>query len=157
MLDSTRHGLEYANKACKSNNYPYVYWEGVQTRRSLVKSTKGWLVKKSTVYSFLNTRLNEAGFNKKEKEDFLSFWSAELKKTSHENYFIYFLQNKNVDTYLPMRVSPQPAHTNRIYMVAQPVSDNFIYPQPQTLTKIRRSKFTVVEWGGTVINKPLTD
>ena len=85
------------------------------------------------------------------KKEFLRYWITKLSKKGHKKYHIYFLQDEEVDNYLPMNVKPKPDSINRIYIVAKPVNKNYnIKPEPQKLRAIQRKGFTLVDWGGMV-------
>lgn len=151
-IDSNKFGLEYANNACKNNNYPYIYWDGKQTIKPIPKKEQGWMVKKEDLNKFLSEKLDYVGFNKAEKQEFLEYWVTKLSKINSKQYFIYFLQNKEVDNYLPMNVNPQPDSSNRFYIIAKPLNTSSNKtPRPQQLQKMIRKGFTLVDWGGSVL------
>jgi len=148
-LNSTQFGLEYAKSACKNNDYPYVYWDGIQTAKPIPTKNQGWIVDKKDLPDFLAEKLEYVGFNKAEKEEFLRYWTKKL--SNNDKYFIYFLQGKDVDDYLPMQVTPKPDSINRFYILAKPVNSTKADLQPQKLDKFKRKGFTLVEWGGSVL------
>lgn len=149
VFDPKQFGLEYAQSACNNNLYPYIYWEGSQSARNVPESTLGWVVKKKNIADFLSKRLEDAGFNSREKSDFLSYWVPALLEKGEKSYFIYFLQNEEVENYIPMSVKPQPDSINRFYMVASPKIP-CKKTSPQKLDKMIRNGFTLLEWGGQV-------
>lgn len=152
-LEHKKVGFEYTQKACKENNYPYVFWDGIQLTKFLPKKQNGWVVKQSEIVPFLNEKLNKIGFNNSEKVDFIEYWQYKLNQHNSKYYFICFLQNEEVDKYVPMHVSPKPDSTNRILMIAQPINKPFKVKE-QNLQKITRKGFALVEWGG-VLKKGL--
>lgn len=149
-LDKNKFGLEYAPKACKENNYPYIFWEGETTRKPVPDSKEGWVVETGNLQGFFNEKLDYIGFNKAEKEEFIRYWTTVLAEKQVKSYFIYFLQTKEVNELAPMTVEPKPTSINRIYMVANPLKDKIPTRQPQKLEKFKRKGFTLVEWGGSI-------
>ncbi len=147
-------GLEYAKKACLTNNYPYIYWDGLQLSKSIPTSKRGWIIKKSDIQDFLSEKLESLKFNQKERYDFLKYWGSTLTNSSAKSYFIYFIQNEAVDKYLPMKVSPRPDSSNRLYMVAKEFKTEIaLKVKPQKLKPIKRKGFTIIEWGGILIKQ----
>lgn len=101
-IDERVFGLEYAKKACIANNYPYIYWDGIQLLKLIPQKDEGWAVKTEQIYGFLNDKLSEIGFNKSEKQEFLNYWTKRLSNQAQKSYKIYFLQNEEVDEFLPI-------------------------------------------------------
>lgn len=148
-LESSRFGFEYAKDACKNNNYPYIFWEGEQITKLLPKKNDGWVVAKSEINKFLNEKTDEIGFNKNEKSEFIRYWSYALNNKKSNYFFIYFIQNSEVDKYAPIYVKPQPDSTNRILMIVRPI-EKPIKCKKQKLETFKRDGFTLVEWGGSI-------
>lgn len=152
-LKNPQHGFEYAYRACENNKYPYIFWEGTQVTKQIPNKNQGWLVKKSDVEKFLNSRLDEMAFIKTEKKDFLDYWQDKLNSVNSNYFLIYFLQNNEVDKYAPMQIKPKPDSINRILMIVQPLDKPVKVKVVQSLLKISRKGFSVVEWGGTIKKK----
>lgn len=149
-IESNKFGLEYAKKACETNNYPYIYWDGINLLKQAPKKKEGWVVKSSEMQRFLEKKLDYVGFNRSEKTEFLNYWVPKLSKG--EFYFIYFVQDEEVDSYLPMQVKPVPDSSNRFYIIAKKLKKKpGTLPKPQTLVKFARKGFTLVDWGGSVL------
>lgn len=151
VLDKNEFGLEYAQKACTENNYPYIFWDGVQRTKSFLNTTKGWIVKKVKIKGFLEQKADLIGFNRQEKSEFVRYWTKKLSDIDSEYFHIYFLQNAQVNSYLPIKVKPVPDSYNRVLIIAKPLkSVTKKEIEPQHLVKISRKGFTLVEWGGVV-------
>lgn len=151
-LKQNKVGFEYAYNACKNNSYPYIFWDGRQITKSIPQSKEGWIVKQTEIQNFLNEKLDKMEFNIAEKKDFISYWQYKLHKRNAKYYFIYFLQNEEVNNYAPMNVSPKPDSINRILMIVQPVNKPYEVKE-QKLEKISRKGFALVEWGGILEKK----
>lgn len=143
-------GFEYAQEACRTNLYPYIYWDGTVIGK-LPQKTLGWSVKKENISDFLNEKADEIGMNKNEKTEFVRYWANIIQNYPANDFRIYFLQNEEVDNYIKLKVSPMPDSWNRMQIVITPISQN-IKSEPYPLEKIERKGFTLVEWGG-IINE----
>lgn len=146
-LKQNKVGFEYAYNACINNNYPYIFWDGRQITKPVPKKQEGWVINQSEIQTFLNEKLDKIGFNSTEKIDFISYWQYKLHQQNSKYYFIYFLQNEEVDDYAPMNINPKPNSINRILMIVQPIGKP-IKVNEQKLQKISRRGFSVVDWGG---------
>lgn len=148
-INSAKFGSEYAKDACQNNAYPYLYWAGTSTNRPYPVITKGWIVDKSNVSTFMNNTLDTIGFTSKEKSDFLSYWIPKMLSHNTPYYRISFLQNAEMDEIAPMKVNPIPNHYYRYFLDYIPLNAKpSVSIQPQTLNKIQRNGFILVEWGG---------
>ncbi len=150
----TTFGFEYAQTACKTNNYPYIYWDGDKFLKKPPKKLLGWSVKKENIKPFLTQKADEMAMNKAEKTEFVRYWSEIISNYPATDFRIYFLQNEEVDDWIKLTVSPKPDSWNRIEVVFTPVQPN-TKSTPYALKKIKRNGFTMVEWGGIIIDKDL--
>lgn len=148
----TTFGFEYAQTACKANNYPYIYWDGNKFIKEVPKKLLGWSIKKENIREFLNEKADEMAMNTAEKTEFVRFWSEIISNYPATDFRIYFLQNEEVDDWIKLSVSPKPDSWNRIEVVITPIQPN-TQSTPYTLKKIKRQGFTMVEWGGIIIDK----
>jgi len=149
VIDIKKFGSEYAGSACQNNSYPYLYWAGTSTNRPYPVITKGWIVSRTDVSSFMNKTLDTIGFSSQEKSDFLSYWIPQMMLHNSPYYRISFLQNSEMNEIAPMKVSPIPDHYFRYFLDYLPLDAKpSIQLQPENLTKIVRDGFTLIEWGG---------
>jgi internalin A len=148
-IDDTKKGSEYAKGACKKNIYPYLYWAGNIYSQDYPVIDKGWIVEKKNIATFLQQKITEMGLNPQEKADFLDYWQPELIAKNTPYYRVSFLQTNELNELFPMQVTPQPDTTFRIFLDYTPLMAKPItLIQPQTLNKLTRNGFTMVEWGG---------
>ena len=153
QIDSREKGSEYAAAACQSNTYPYLYWAGNVASREYPEINRGWVVGQNDLGSFIKSKLIEVGLNEQEQGDFLSYWLPELQSKAAPYYKISFLQTKQLNEIFPMTVTPTPETSFRIFLDWQPlIAKPQTLPKPQTLDRLVRKGFTLVEWGG--IKKP---
>ena len=148
-LPYNEFGFEYSKKACEANAYPYIYWDGVQLLKPLPNKELGFIVSKDDIDNFLNDKADIMKFNSDEKAEFVSYWSYRMKGTGWDNFRVYFLQNEEVDEYLPINVSPKPTSSNRIQIIISKAEGNEEIGE-QPLIPISRTGFTLVEWGGVI-------
>ncbi len=150
IFDTDHVGSKYAKNACQTNNYPYIYWSGNRLGADYPKQNQGWIIAKSEIPNFLNTKLDELGFNKTEKSDMIEYWLPYLQARKGEYFRLSFLQNTELNQFLPTQISPKPDRYFRVFLDW----DNFdqkpgVTIEPQVLQKlINRSGFMAVEWGG---------
>lgn len=148
-LPYNEFGFEYSKKACEVNAYPYIFWDGVQLMKPLPNKELGFIVSKDEIDNFLNDKADIMKFNSDEKAEFVSYWSYRMKGTGWDNFRVYFLQNEEVDEYLPIKVSPKPTSSNRIQIIISKAEGNEEIGE-QPLIPIARTGFTLVEWGGVI-------
>ncbi len=148
-IDSVRKGSEYAKGACLIKTYPYLYWAGRSLLNKYPEVKGGWIVKKEDLSSFMDDKLNEIGLNYREKSDMLSYWMPEMLGKNAPYYKISFLQTPEMNNLIPMSVIPQPDTVFRIFLDYTPLDTRpDLNLQPQSLLKLNRNGFTLVEWGG---------
>jgi len=151
LLDKTKTGSEYAPRACLTNKYPYIYWSGKSLYGTYPQTEGGWVVEKNNVGKFLTEKLEKAGLTPSESKDMTDYWVPEMMKKDMPYYRISFVQTDQMNDFIPMTVNPQPDTVLRIFLQYEPlISKPGIIPQPQTLNKVSRNGFTLIEWGGLI-------
>ncbi len=148
-LPYNEFGFEYSKEACKINKYPYIYWDGIQTKKTLPEKKEGFIVKNKDIVKFLSAKADEIGFIKAEKKEFVRYWTQKMQEKNWKYYRVNFLQNEEVDNYLPIYVNPQPDNSNRVEIIIKKGQKNTKI-QEQKLIPFKRDGFTLIEWGGTI-------
>lgn len=149
QIDFTKRGSEYAKKACETNNYPYLYWAGNVYSQEYPTIDKGWIVAKNDLNNFLQNKLSEIGLNQKEKKDFIEYWLSDMLTKNSPYYRLSFLQTSQLNSLFPMTVNPKPDTVFRIFLDYLPLDQKPVKEiLPQSLNKLIRYGFTLVEWGG---------
>ncbi len=123
-----------------------LFWEGNLTHANY-NTSKGWVIKGWEVREFLYEKLTEIGLNTKEKSDFIMFWYPKLQKYP---YIQITFAGEDYNQSAPLKITPKPDSLLRVFMVAQPL-DAPKKIEPQTLDRFQRKGFSVVEWGGTIV------
>lgn len=110
---------------------------------------EGFVVAGSDIASFLEEKLAILGLTAKEANEFIIYW---LPKMEHNKFnYIYFETASEIEDNMPLKVTPTPDSIIRIMMDTKPLDEKITIPEQQ-LTSPIRTGFTVVEWGGTIIN-----
>ncbi len=138
----------------KGKNYPYLFYEGLLSEKLKFSQEKGRyfgnIIKKDSIINFLEKTLSELAFNEKEQTDFITFWGPRM--SSYEKVFVQFLIGEEYDKISSLKINPKPDNLRRIYIIFSEISDaNSIDFECQKFYPIKRSGFTVLEWGGSEI------
>ena len=75
------------------------------------------------------------------------FWYPKLQNYPYVQ--VTFVRNEYSET-AKLDISPKPDSLLRVFMVAKPLSEYKKIPE-QTFETFQRKGFSVVEWGGTII------
>lgn len=148
-------GIAHPNGDIRIGNetFNYLFWEAVQSiTAEVINPNKGSIIKGSEATRFLTDQLDSFGLNSKEKADFITFWGPKLAK--NEFNYVYFVMNEEADYFGELSISPRPDNIYRLYILTCPIVNpsDFYYLEPQLIESINRKGFTVIEWGGSVID-----
>ncbi len=125
--------------------YYCLYWEGV-TEKALDLS-RGACVRGEDTAAYLEWALAEMGLTAREANEFIIYWLPQLQENA---YNLISFQGKAYTDAAKLNVTPAPDSVLRVYMVAKPLSEP-IDVEPQEFEPFVREGFTVVEWGGSII------
>lgn len=152
----------------KPLTYPYLYYEAILDEVFVEKT--GFLVPGPDLKNWFLSTLPTLGLNKTETADFIDYWMSRLNK-NQPYYFVHFLSDQQIEQLEPVTIKPlnhtlnlplttlnkplTPDTAIRIRPYFKPLSaqaaDNLqITPQSLT-TPPQRSGFTLVEWGGILV------
>ncbi len=109
--------------------------------------SEGFIVRGSEIREFLYEKLTDIWLNTKEKSDFIMFWYPKLQ--NYKYIQITFAGKEYVER-AKLNIIPTPDSLLRIFMVAKPLSEPINIPE-QKIESFHRIWFTVVEWGGTIV------
>ncbi len=131
------------------NNKTYygLYWEGLNNISTNFED--GFVVKKDNIISFLEEKLNILGLNEREANEFIVYWLPILEQNDYN--LIRFATLDEINDQMPLDINPRPDSLIRVLMEFKPLEQN-ITVKEQLLTTPQRTGFTVVEWGGTIMN-----
>lgn len=132
-------------------NYPYLFWEGEQQLGQLADYSTGFVVEKANVTTFLEEKLTAMGLNTKEQTDFITFWGPRM--SAAEKGFAQFIFNTDYDRIATLNITPAPNAIFRVYLLWTPLDGaTELHPQAQQMESVDRSRFYVIEWGGSELN-----
>jgi hypothetical protein len=127
-------------------DYPYLYWEGNPKEYNFDLSS-GFVIKGSDTAAFLSKELAIIGLNKSESSAFLQYW---VPRMQHNKYTLIHFAGSDYTSVAKLTISPKPDSLLRVFMVEEPLAKP-VNVTPQTFTTFKRTGFTAVEWGGTVL------
>lgn len=133
--------IEYAGM-----EYNYLYWEGDTKHRT--DFSTGFCIAGEDSEKFLEEKLGILGLNRKEANEFIVYW---LPQMEHNKYNLISFDIKEYNEYAKLNINPQPDSIIRVYMSLKPLNEK-IDIQEQILETPERKGFTVVEWGGSLLN-----
>ncbi len=136
--------------------YPYLFWEGTISSLEYDKVDKvrsGSMIQSNEVVTFLESSLEQMGFNETEKTDFITFWGPRI--VAHNFSFVQFVIDEDYESQIAsLNIEPKPDANRRVYMKFTGYEiDPQIESVPQTFESFQRTGFTLLEWGGTEIGQ----
>jgi len=122
--------------------YYQLFWEGAS--QHVYNMDKGFVVKGSETAEFLDDKLAALGLNRREANEFITYWLPELEQNAYN--FIHF-STSEYEQQAQLNVQPNPDTQIRVFMVYQPLQQ-WREVSPQVFKTPTRKGFTLVEWGG---------
>ena len=123
-----------------------LYWKGNGHKAKREKD--GFVIKGEETIEFLEEKLEVLGLNEREADEFIIYWLPRLENNKYN--YIRFETMEEIDSYMPLEISPKPNSVIRILMNFKAL-DKKIKVKEQELVTPSRTGFTVVEWGGSII------
>jgi len=136
-------------KGIIDNKYEYLFYE-VALNSSLDLPNEGWVVKIKELNQWFDKTLPKLGLKEKEIKDFKDYWLKELK--GYPYFKIKVLSEKFLNDNLAIRIKPNPDKMIRVILVFEGIKQEEEITEPIIKTP-KRKGFTVVEWGGILINE----
>lgn len=109
----------------------------------------GFVVSKDNIASFLEEKLSILGLNARESQEFIIYWLPKMQ--DFEYSFIRFQPTEEIDENMPLYFSENPDTLIRVFMEWKGLDKPF-ETNGQILEPVNRNGFTIVEWGGTVLD-----
>ena len=128
--------------------YYCLYWEGMQTTEW--DFSTGFCVKGEDTAAFLEWALAEQGLTAREANEFIIYW---LPLMQENPYNVISFQTDAYTDGAVLEITPTPDSLLRVFMAYYP-SDEAVEIAPQAFDTPARDGFTVVEWGGSPVQKP---
>ena len=108
----------------------------------------GFIVQGKDTITFLEEKLAILGLTEREAEEFIVYWLPKLEANKYN--YIRFATLEEINANMPLNFSVEPDTLIRVLMTYKGL-DKPIDIKEQTLEKVERKGFVVVEWGGTEI------
>lgn len=124
-----------------------LFWEWNWVDASVFDLSKWFIVRGTDIREFLYTKLTAIGLNTKEKSDFIMFWYPKLQNFP---YVQITFAGKDYTDLAKLDIHPKPDSLLRVFIVAKPLTESIQIPK-QNITPFERKWFSVVEWGGTIV------
>ena len=128
--------------------YPYLFWDGIFEEYPGYDLSTGFVVEGEKTVEFLENILAQMGLIPKEYNEFIVFWAPLMKNNPYN--FIHFA-GVEYDEMAKLTITPEPDSILRVFMLYSPLNRK-IEVTPQKIIPFDREGFTVVEWGGYLIN-----
>ena len=129
------------------NSYGYLFYEAL-VKKSAFQTEEGFFVPAEKRDETFRRILTAYGFNEQEITDFVAYWSEYLADGAA--YIMYPLLTDGVDAAMKVTFSATPDSIYRIWF-GFAVYDGGKIKAPE-ITPIVRRGFTVIEWGGAVLD-----
>ena len=128
--------------------YYALYWEGSQ--RSEWDFSRGFCVRGEDTAQFLEWALSAQGLSPREANEFIVYW---LPLMQENEFNVISFQEESYTDGAALKITPTPDSTLRVFMAYYP-SETEVEIEPQELSCTDRQGFTVVEWGGSCVDRP---
>ena len=129
------------------NSYGYLFYEALVKKKAF-QTEEGFLIPADNRDETFRRILTAYGFNEQETADFIEYWSDYLKGGT--DYLMYPMLTDGVDAAMPVSFSVKPDSITRIWFGFALYGGGGI-KNPE-ITPIERKGFTVVEWGGAILD-----
>jgi len=128
--------------------YYALFWEGKPHKQIIPKD--GFVIAGKETAAFLEEKLAYLGLNRKEANEFIMYW---LPRMEENNYNFIHFSGKQYEEQAALIINPKPETIIRVMMLTQALESKINIPlQDLTTLKNKRKGYTVVEWGGSLIN-----
>jgi hypothetical protein len=128
--------------------YYALFWEGKPHKQIIPKD--GFVIAGKETAAFLEEKLAYLGLNRKEANEFIMYW---LPRMEENNYNFIHFSGKQYEEQAALIINPKPETIIRVMMLTQALEYKINIPlQDLNSLKNKRKGYTVVEWGGSLIN-----
>lgn len=135
-------------KYLKTNQNLYsLYYENRTTMNYKIEK-EGFCIEGKNTAIFLEDKLAKLGLTEREKEEFIIYWLPKLENNKYN--YIRFASKEEIDTDMPLNITPLPDTTIRVLMTFKGLNRPVDVKEQKIITP-EREGFVAVEWGGTEI------
>lgn len=126
-------------------SYDYLFYEAIIPDSLIPEQNTGYVVAYAKLADLFATLLPKLGLNQKEQQQFSHYWLEALPKNPY--YLISLVPDETLQNISPLTIIPQPDTLIRVDVQFKPL-DKHLDIAPPILSQVKRTGFTVVEWGG---------
>ena len=126
--------------------YNYLFWEGLDDIQ--FDFSTGYCIKESDTAEFLETELSKHGLNRKEVNEFITFWLPQMEQNK---YNIISFQKETYTDNAKLNINPNPDTIIRVFMAFKLSNKYVSISAPKETKTPQRNGFTLVEWGGSKV------
>ncbi len=126
-----------------NNRYSYLFYEC--TNPDVYQRNAGWIVSRDSLQTFFSDNLLKAGFNDREKVDFLEYWIPRLVEFPY--YIIYPQFPDILDKVIQLNFSHKPDNILRLFYLIEGSKISTIELEVPMIPDFNRKGFVVAEWG----------
>ena len=126
----------------------YLFYEAIVPDENFQKET-GWVVNANNRMNDIVRILDDYKFNEQEKKDFIDYWVNKLDVD--KDYIFYPQETEIVDLIMPLVTSIKADEEYRIWFYMEE-KENQVVTKPKNIEVISRNGFTIVEWGGILLD-----
>lgn len=129
--------------------FDYLWWESTSQPVNIKNS--GFIVERDTLERDIRKKLEQAGLNIKESDQFVAYWLPKMYELDTDKFYITFIFNEEVDQIANLEIEPNPDNVYRIFMFYRPFHEEDLSIREGLIKEANRQGFYVVEWGGGLI------
>lgn len=132
----------------EGKEYYALFWEG--TPKSQLDVKDGFIIPGNETVTFLEEKLAYLGLNRREANEFIMYWLPRLETNP---YNLIHFAGSDYERLAELQITPQPETIIRVMMLTQPLQFKIDFPLQDisALKKVRKG-YTVVEWGGSIVD-----
>jgi len=123
--------------------YDYLFYESKNP--DAYQYDSGWIVGSDKLESFFSNNLLQAGFNEREKDDFIEYWIPRL--TDYPYYIVYPQVADDIGKVIRLKISESPDKMLRLFYVIKGTTETNHKLTVPTIPQFKRTGFFVTEWG----------
>ena len=128
--------------------YYGLLWEGIPNKAWAIEN--GFVVSGKETITFLEDKLAYLGLSRREANEFIIYW---LPRLENNPYNLIHFSGRAYEALAKLEISPLPETIIRVMMLSKPLNEKIRFPL-QDLSELKKTRkgFTVVEWGGCVLD-----
>lgn len=126
--------------------YSYLFWDGFTDVE--YDFSQGFVVAGSDTEEFLVEKLAYLGLTPKEYNEFIVYW---LPQMILNPYNLIAFQGEAYTDNAVLTITPEPDSIQRVFMAYTPLEESMEIEE-QVLEPFERHGFTVIEWGGALVD-----